>query len=175
MLYHENHYNQDVFKESEWFILLIYIPSWHMKSFYGASLHTQWNFLGSKTKIIRIMMGWKKRDSYRDSFREMKILPLCSQFIYSMMLYIVNNIRLFIRNTEVHDISNRQSVNLFPPSTSFTKVLKGAYYSGIKIYNSLPKELKQLSNDQKSFESALKRFLHANAFYTLSEYFNYKC
>jgi hypothetical protein len=92
-----------------------------------------------------------------------------------MMLYIVNNIHLFIRNTEVHGISTRQNVNLFPPSTSFTKVQKGAYYLGIKIYNSLPKELKQLSKDEKFFEPALKRFLHVNFFYTLSEYFNYKC
>jgi hypothetical protein len=83
-------------------------------------------------------MGLKKRDSCR----KMKMLPLCSQYIYSMMLYIVNNIQLFIRNTEVHDISTRQNVNLFPLSTLFMKVQKEAYYSGIRIHNSLPKELK---------------------------------
>ena len=32
-------------------------------------------------KVVRIMMGLKKRDSCRDSFKEMKILPLCSQNI----------------------------------------------------------------------------------------------
>jgi hypothetical protein len=136
---------------------------------WGNSSHTVKLFRIQK-KIIRIMMGLKERDSCM----EMKILPLCSQYIYSMMLYIVINIHLFI-NTEVHDISTRQNVSLFPPSTSFTKVQKGAYYSGIKIYNLLPKELKQLSKDQKSFEPALKTFLHVNSFYTLSEYFNYKC
>jgi hypothetical protein len=36
-----------------------------------------------------------------------------------------------------------------------TKVQKGAYYSGIKIFNSLPVKLKELSSDQKSFEAAL--------------------
>jgi hypothetical protein len=77
--------------------------------------------------------------------------------------------------SEVHNIGTRQNDNLFPPSTSFTKVQKGAYYSGIKIYNHLPRELKQLSNDQKSFELALKRFLYANSFYTLNEYFGHKC
>jgi hypothetical protein len=112
-------------------------------------------------KIIRIMLGLKKRDSCRDWFKEMKILPLCSQYIYSLMLYIilVNNIHLFVRNAEVHNINTRQNVNLFPPSTSFTKVQNGAYYSGIKIYNHLPRELKQLSNNPKFFEPALKRFL----------------
>jgi hypothetical protein len=125
--------------------------------------------------IERIMLGLKKRDSCRDWFKEMKILPLCSQYIYSLMFYIINNIHLFVRNTEVHNINTRQKINLFLPSTSFTKVQKGAYYSGIKIYDHLPRELKQLSNDPKSFEPALKRFLHTNYFYTLNKYFNYRC
>jgi hypothetical protein len=49
-------------------------------------------------KIIKIMLGLKKRDSCRDWFKEMKIIPLCSQYIYSLMLYIINNIHLFVRN-----------------------------------------------------------------------------
>jgi hypothetical protein len=125
--------------------------------------------------VIRIMTGLKKRDSCRVSFKEMKILPLCSQYIYSLMQYTVNNIHLFTRNTEVHNIDTRQYINLFLPSISFTKVQKEAYYSDIKIYNHLPWELKQLSNDQKSFGFALKRFLYANSFHLLNEYFNYKC
>jgi hypothetical protein len=35
-------------------------------------------------------------------------------------------------------------------------------------------KLKQLSNDQKSFGSALKRLLCVNSFYSMEEYFNYK-
>jgi hypothetical protein len=66
-------------------------------------------------KIMRIMMGLKKRDSCRDSFKEIKILPLCSQYIYSLMQYIVNNMHFFTRNTEVHNIDTRQNINLFPP------------------------------------------------------------
>jgi hypothetical protein len=121
------------------------------------------------------MMGLKKRDSCRNSFKEMEILPLCSQYIYSLMLHTVNNIHLFTRNTEVHNNDTRQNINLFLPSTSFTKVQKGDHYSGIKIFNHLPRELKQLSSDQKSFRFALKKFLYANPFYSLKEYFNYKC
>jgi hypothetical protein len=59
---------------------------------------------------IRIMTGLKKRDS-------------C---IYSLMLHTVNNIHLFTRNIEVHNIDTRQNINLFLPSTSFTKVQKGS-------------------------------------------------
>jgi hypothetical protein len=121
------------------------------------------------------MMGIKKKDSCRNYIKEMKIVPLCSQYIYSLMQYVVNNSHLFIRNIKVHNIGTRQNINLFPPSISLTKVQKGAYYSGIKIYNHLPMELIQLSNDQKTFGLALKTFLFANSFYSMNEYFNYKC
>jgi hypothetical protein len=107
---------------------------------WGNSSYTIKNFRIQK-KIIRIMLSLKKRDSCRDWFNEMKILPLCPQYIYSLMLYIINNIHLFVRNAEVHNINTRQKVNLFPLSTSFTKVQKGAYYLGVKIYNHLPREL----------------------------------
>jgi hypothetical protein len=56
-----------------------------------------------------------------------------------------------------------------------TEVKKGAYYSAIKMFTRLPMELKELANDQRVFKAALKRFLHANSFYSLEEYFNYQC
>jgi hypothetical protein len=52
------------------------------------------------------------------------------------------------------------NINLFPPSVSLTKVQTGAYYSGMKLYNHIPKNLKQLCNDNKSFGPAIKRFLY---------------
>jgi hypothetical protein len=124
-------------------------------------------------RVIRMVKGLKTRDSCRDSFREMKMFPLCSQYVYSLMQYVVNNRHLFIRNSESHNIGTRQNNKLFPPNVSITKVQKGAYYSGIIIFNHLPAKLKELSNDQKSLEGVLKRFLHANSFYSLEEYFNY--
>jgi hypothetical protein len=90
------------------------------------------------------------------------------------MLYVVNNRHLFTRNSEIHNIGTRQNINLFAPSTSLTRVQKGAYCSGIKIYNYLPMKLKQLFNNKKPFGSALKRFLYVKSFYSMEEYFNYK-
>jgi hypothetical protein len=81
---------------------------------------------------------------------------------------------LFTRNTKVHNRGIRQIINISPPSIFLTKVQKGAYYSGIKIYNNLPKKLKHLSNDQKYFGPVSKIFLYANSFYLMEEYFNYK-
>jgi hypothetical protein len=96
-------------------------------------------------KVVRIMMGLKKRDSCSDSLKEIKILPLCSQYIYSLMQYVANNGHLFTGNSKIHNIGTRQNINLFPPSTFLTRVQKGAYYSGTKICNYLPMKLNYLT------------------------------
>jgi hypothetical protein len=82
-------------------------------------------------RVIEIIKGLKSRDSCRNSFREMKILPLCSQYVYFLMQHVVNNGHLYIKNSEIHKIGTRQNNNLFPTSISLTKVQNGAYYSGI--------------------------------------------
>jgi len=50
----------------------------------------------------------------------------------------------------------------------------GSIYMGIKVYNSLPPEIKDLSHNIKKFKSSLSGFLHQHSFNTLEEYFNYK-
>jgi hypothetical protein len=50
---------------------------------------------------------------------------------------------------------------------------KGIIYSGIKIFNYLPFSIKDLSDTEKQFRPALKRFLLTNSFYSLDEYFNW--
>jgi hypothetical protein len=39
--------------------------------------------------------------------------------------------------------------------------LQGAYYSGIKIFNNLPLEIKNVAGDQKKFKIALKEILYS--------------
>jgi hypothetical protein len=47
------------------------------------------------------------------------------------------------------------------------------YYSGINIFNHLPENIKELSNNLILFRSTLKGFLYANSFYTVEKFFNY--
>jgi hypothetical protein len=54
--------------------------------------------------------------------------------------------------------------NLHVPIITTTRFKKGAYISGIKIYNHLPQSIKILANDEKSFKFALKRFLYQHSF-----------
>jgi hypothetical protein len=51
---------------------------------------------------------------------------------------------------------------------------KGRHYSGIKVYNDLPLEIRKLSDKIKLFKEVLRKFILKQSFYTLEEYFNYK-
>ena len=80
---------------------------------------------------------------------------------------------MFKSNSMVHSINTRHCLDLYLPSTHLTKVQKGVYHSGIKIFNCLPTGIKGLSGDVRKFKSALKRFLLEGSFYTIQEYFDW--
>jgi len=67
-------------------------------------------------KMIRIMIGGGSRVSCRNLFRKLKILPLASQFIYSLMLFVVNNTNYFTSNSDKRFKSTRQSLKFISPT-----------------------------------------------------------
>jgi len=124
-------------------------------------------------RSIRIIMNASSRVSCREFFKKLNILPLHSQYVLSLMLFVVKNTEEFTSNSEVHTINTRHRSDLHVPSITLTKYQKGVYYSGVRIFNHLPQNIKRLSSNVKSFKSALKRFLLMGSFYTLDEYFGW--
>jgi hypothetical protein len=59
-------------------------------------------------RVIRIIRGYGYRDCCRELFKELKILTLSSQYILSMLLFIVNNRDYFVSNNVYHNINARQ-------------------------------------------------------------------
>jgi hypothetical protein len=115
-------------------------------------------------------MNVGNRVSCPELFKKLNILPLHSQYILSLLLFVVNNKNEFRYNSDVHSINSRHRSDLFPPITSLSKYHKGVYYSGIKIFNHLPQYMKHISCDPRKFKSALKKFLLLNSFYSLDEF-----
>jgi hypothetical protein len=110
----------------------------------------------------------------RKFFKKLYTFPLYSQYIFSILLFLVKNRPLFNTNSDLHNFNTRTSHDLHPPSVNLTLFQKGVCYSGVKIYNHLPSALKQLSYDFNKFKMALRGFLLAKSFYFLEEYFNWK-
>jgi ferric iron reductase protein FhuF len=76
------------------------------------------------------------------------------------------------KNLEVHNHDTTSANNFHLSITNLTKYQKGAYYTGIKIFNYLPNHIKNVANEIQVFKTILKRLLLDNSFYSVDEYFN---
>src|SRR5215472_17112964 len=92
--------------------------------FWGSSSYASKVFIIQK-KMIRIITNTRPRDSCREAFKSMKILTLYSQYIYSLVLYTINNKQLFDTNNEIHKYKTRNNNNLHRPIANLTKFNKG--------------------------------------------------
>jgi hypothetical protein len=125
-------------------------------------------------RVIRIVTNKGRRDSCRQLFKQLQILTLPSQYMFSLLVFVNKNKELFLTNSEIHDINTWYNQNLHLPSTNLTLVQKGVLYSGSKIYNRLPLSIEAHSNNAKRFETSPKNYLIEHAFYTLDEYYQFQ-
>jgi hypothetical protein len=79
-------------------------------------------------------------------FKTLKILPFCSQYIYSLSLFGVKTKDQYKLNQEIHSFNTSYSTNLHPP-TSNLPIQREAYSSGIEVFSHLPSSTKSLSNN----------------------------
>jgi len=132
--------------------------------------HYSDHFFKIQIRIIRIITNTGRRDSCCQLYKQLQILPLPSQCIFSLLVFVNNNRGIFLSNSEIHDISTRYNYNLHLPSTYLTLV-QGVLYSRSRIYNHLPLNIKILSNDVKRFKSTLRSYITKHTFYSLDEYY----
>jgi hypothetical protein len=120
------------------------------------------------------MSGLRSGDSCRDAFRDWGILPLQSQYIFSLLMFVVNNIGLNHTTSQIHGLNTWRNFHLYRPQTNLTTYQRGPYYFGIKPFNHLPLNIKDnpLIHNIKQFRAALNAFLYTKSYYTLDEYFN---
>jgi hypothetical protein len=121
-------------------------------------------------KIIWIMAGTKRKASCRELFKKFNILPLASKFLLSLLSFVVDNLKTFQTNSDIHNISTRYWYNLHVPNTNLSKYQKRFYYSGIKLFNNLPPTIKSLNHNIKKFKPALKEYLISHSFYSIEEF-----
>ena len=154
-------YNDILFLCSLSYIIWYYI--WRNSQLSGSIFKIQ-------KRIIRIITNAGRRDCHQ-MYKQLQILPLPSQYIFSLIVFVNKNRSLFLSNSEIHDKNMRFNHNLHLPSTNLTLVQKGVLYSGSNIYNHLPLNIKMLSNYAKQFKSTLRSYLREYIFYSLDEYY----
>ena len=115
-------------------------------------------------------MKAKARNSCQAMFSKLGILTLYSQYIFSILMFVVKHKDIFIFNSELHKINTHHKLDLHIPSVNLTKVQKGVYYSGITLFTSLPLGIKKVAHNTNKFKHELKKFLIKNSFYSVEEY-----
>jgi hypothetical protein len=81
------------------------------------------------------MVGTRHRESCREYFRKLKLLPLQSQYIYLLLVSVINNRQYFKINSDIHNIND---LDLHCPQSHLSVYHKGAHYTGIMVFNRLP-------------------------------------
>jgi hypothetical protein len=151
-----------------------------LKLSYFASVHSIISygiiFCGSATNVHKVFIMQKRivriiKESCRKMFKLMGIMTLYSRYIYSILLFIINNKTCFFTNGEIHEYKTRVYKDIHMPTVNLTKYKKGLYITHIKVFNCLPQSIKMLVNEEKSVKSALKRFLYHHSFYSMNEYY----
>ena len=66
-------------------------------------------------------------------FKKLQILPLTSQYMLSLLMFVVQNKNLFLTNNENHNLDTRKRNNLYLPLANLTIYQEGAYSSGTKV------------------------------------------
>jgi hypothetical protein len=139
--------------------------------FWGNSSCSHAIFLLQK-KAVRAVLGYGNTVSCRNIFKELGILLLASQYLFSLLLFILYNKPLFSSYIDSHTTATRQSQDLYSPQANLTVYQKGVYYAGVKMFNKLPTEIKSTYSNFKRFKVVLRHFLAINPFYTVDEYLN---
>jgi hypothetical protein len=102
--------------------------------------------------------------------KKLEILPIPSLYIYSLMLFLVDNLHYFQTNSTVHDINRRYKNQLHIPSVRLFAIQRGTAYSAIKIFNKLPPGISRLKKDKLVFKSVLRKYLLTQVFYSIEEF-----
>jgi hypothetical protein len=121
-------------------------------------------------KVIRLITGTHKCTSCRPIFRKFKILTLTSLYILEMLCFLKKYKGDMKHNSEIHGHNTRRKQDLHVQQCNTTLYQKSVLNMGIKLYNKLPIEIKQLDT-YKSFKKEVKTFLAHKAVYTIEEFY----
>jgi hypothetical protein len=130
---------------------------------WGYAPHNE-NIFKFQKIILRVMTSSGRLDTCRGLFKKLHILPLQSQCIFSILLFVVKSMNYFRSNTDIQDINTHFNHDLHLPSANLPVVQRGVPFLGSKIYNHLPSNIKLKSENIKEFKLLLKTYLTEQVF-----------
>lgn len=117
-------------------------------------------------KAVRIICNKRSRDSCRLLFKQLNILTLPAQYIYSLVLEIHKHRSTYLTHSDQHQYCTRYSSHLIAPALKLA--ISSRNIQDVKYYNRLPERVKNLN--MYGFKTSVKTYLLENSFYSYKEY-----
>jgi hypothetical protein len=121
-------------------------------------------------KIMRIIIGVGPTYSCRVLFKHLGILPIPSVYLYSLMMFVVNNLEKFQLNKSVHGINTRNKEHLRRPVTHLSSYQRDVYCTGVRLFNRLATNIFTMKHEKNLFRLAMRSYLLEHCFYSVNEF-----
>ena len=121
-------------------------------------------------RLVRMIANIKPRDHCR-LFKKLGILPFPCLYILNLLMFVKKHLTTSLKRMgDYHKYDTRFRQNLALIEHKSVLYEKGCKYTGILLYNKLPKYIK-IINSEKQFKTELKNYLLEQCFYSVKEYF----
>ena len=144
---------------------LVYFAYFHSIMSYGILLWGSAADVDSifilQKRAIRAIYNMGPRESLRNHFKDIDILTLPSLYIFHNIMYVRNNLQMFDRSSDFHNINTRNKNKLVVPKFRLTKTNKSFLANGVRFYNKLPKTVTDLTGQK--FKTYVKSVLLGKA------------
>jgi len=137
-------------------------------AFWGSSTDSEVIFLMQK-RIVRAMFNLSPMQSCKQYFINFNILTLPSIYIFETLCFLRTQFKELFESNEGGRYPIRHNY-LHYPIHRLTLFEDGAFYSGLRLHNALPNELKKL-NKLSEFKTSLKCYLLSRAYYSVEEFY----
>lgn len=124
-------------------------------------------------RSLRAIFMMRQIESCRRIFIDNNILTVPCLYVETVCNFVHKH-RHFYSTLNVFSerLKERFQHKLYRPKTNLTIAYKSSYQMGVKIYNALPDNFKNLK--MAVFRKSIKKWLIQNCFYSVNEFLNYK-
>jgi hypothetical protein len=88
------------------------------------------------------------------------VSPFHSQFTFSLLIFIIDNISLFKINSDLPDISTRDKVDFHRSQQRLSIYSNGVYYTSRKAFSHSPSYIRKSFDNKNHFKNILKTTFH---------------
>ena len=125
-------------------------------------------------RALRSISNRMPRDSCRPLFKQLKIMPFPTMYIFQTILFVKQNIDHFLNNNKLVHVHNTRNKNILQiPKHKHKFFERSVTFSGIKFYNAIPESIQNITK-YSTFKNSLKNFMIDGCFYSNEEFFQ-KC